>query len=533
MRTRKFHARLLVAPNVTLCLAGAFLFTSLAYGQGTQRGFWTAADADAAHNSWQKAETEINTETVAKDFKFLWNLKLGKETSKSPSFSEPLLYPNLITGKGFKDLALLADANTLYAVDSELGEVVWQKDFKSSSAPRACGNIQVVLEAPPVIHFGARTAAPKPGTPAPPPPPRPREEPLPRSQRRVGAAAGGGGFGLRGVYVVTSDGYIHEQTMATGLDYAPPVKFFPAPGGSSFGLNMNDKVVYTFAGSGCHNVANAVWSIDLNTADYTVNSYKTQKISVAGLSGPAIGRDGTAYVVTGSGQAVPPVYANSVVALTAKELKVKDWYTPSVGAKSKTLNASPVLFTYKEKELIAAPGNDGGIVLLDSQSLGGSDHHTPLAESRVMSKPRRRGTWEGLATWQDKEGVPWILASIAGPVAKFAGSNGPAPHGSIVAFKVEEQDGHMQLTPVWISRDLMNPAPPVIANGVVFALEGGNTSTHATLYALDAASGKQLYSSGDAIQTYTHLAGMSVGDGHVFFTTHDNALYSFGIPTEH
>ncbi len=148
MRTRKFHARLLVAPNVTLCLAGAFLFTSLAYAQGTQRGFWTAPDADAAHNSWQKAETEINTETVAKDFKFLWNLKLGKETSKSPSFSEPLLYPNLITGKGFKDLALLADANTLYAVDSELGELVWQKDFKSSSAPKACGNIQVVLEAP-------------------------------------------------------------------------------------------------------------------------------------------------------------------------------------------------------------------------------------------------------------------------------------------------------------------------------------------------------------------------------------------------
>ena len=129
-----------------------------------------------------------------------------------------------------------------------------------------------------------------------------------------------------------------------------------------------------------------------------------------------------------------------------------------------------------------------------------------------------------------------MFASISGPVeadVKFATTNGPAPHGSIVAFKVEEQDGHMQLTPVWISRDLMNPAPPVIANGVVFALDGGNTSTHATLYALDAATGKQLYSSGDAIQTYTHLAGMSVGDGHVFFTTHDNTLYSFGIPMEH
>jgi outer membrane protein assembly factor BamB len=319
--------------------------------------------------------------------------------------------------------------------------------------------------------------------------------------------------------------------MATGLDYAPPVKFFPPSNGSSFGLNMHDKVVYTLAGSGCHNVANAVWSIDLNTPDYPITSYKTQKISLAGLTGPAIGKDGTAYIVTGTGQAIPPVYANSVVALSAKELKVKDWYTPTAGAKGRTLNFSPVLLTYKEKELIAAPGNNGGIVLLDSQSLGGSDHHTPLAESFVMSKTPSRGAWEGLATWQDKQGVGWVLASIAGPVAKFPGSNGPAPHGSIIAFKVEAKDGHILLTPAWISRDLVNPAPPAIVNGVVFALEGG--TTHATLYALDAATGKQLYSSQDAIGTYARLAGMSVGDGHVFFTTHDNTLYSFGISLEH
>ncbi len=49
---------------------------------------------------------------------------------KASSFSEPLLFPGLITGRGFKDLAFLGDANTLYAVDSELGELVWQKDFK-------------------------------------------------------------------------------------------------------------------------------------------------------------------------------------------------------------------------------------------------------------------------------------------------------------------------------------------------------------------------------------------------------------------
>ena len=527
--------RLLAMPAIqamTLGFAGAMLLSGVARAQGTPRGFWTAPDADAAHNNWQKAETEITTATVGKEFKFLWKLKLGTGSARASSFSEPILFPGLITGRGFKDLALWADANTLYAVDSELGTLVWQKDFKLPH--QACGgsNIQVIAEAPQVIHFGVhKPATPHPATPPPP------EEPLAPSARRVGVAAGGGYFGLRGVYVLTGDGYLHEQIMATGLDYAPPVKFFPAPGGSSFGLNMDDKIVYTAAGSGCKNVADAIWSIDLNTPDYTVSSYKAQKLSVAGLTGPAIG-DGTAYITTGTGPDDPAagLYANSVVALNAKDLKVKDWYTPSDAAKSKTLNASPVVFTLKDKELIAAPGKDGTLVLLDSASLGGADHHTPLFQTDKVAESGKRGAWESLASWQDKSGATWVFVSIDGPVspdAKFATTNGTATHGSIVAFKVEEKDGHPVLTPSWISRDLKNPAPPAIANGVVFALDGGDRSNHATLYALDAATGKELYSSGDAIETYTHLAGMSVGDGHVFFTTHDNTLYSFGIPLEH
>ena len=77
--------------------------------------------------------------------------------------------------------------------------------------------------------------------------------------------------------------------------------------------------------------------------------------------------------------------------------------------------------------------------------------------------------------------------------AAFTTTNGPAAHGSIAAFKVEEKDGHVTLTPVWRSRDLTSPAPPVVANGVVFGLDAGKTSPHATLYALDAASGKILW----------------------------------------
>jgi outer membrane protein assembly factor BamB len=520
MRTSARLEKLMKRFSALAC-ALVLLAPSVMRAQGTPRGFWPVAGGDAAHSGWQKAETQISTETVASNFKLLWKLKLGSGSS----FSEPLLVPGMITGKGFKDFLFVADANTLYGVDSELGALVWQHDFKlQAGASRGCGaNIQIATEAPQVIRFGAH----RPAGSRPPPPPPP-QDPMPAASRRVGVAAGGGYFGLKGVYAVTSDGYIHEQIMATGLDYAPPIKFLEAPGGGSFGLNMNDKIVYASQGTGCRGAANALWSIDLNTPDYAIKSYKAQSFS--GLSGPSIGPDGTAYLSTGSGPADPAAHPDSVVALSANDLKVKDWYL----AGGQTLNASPVAFAYKEKELVAAAGKDGTLVLLDSESLGGADHHTPLAQTEKIFKIGKHQEWESLATWQDKAGVVWILASVSGavlPDAKFAQTNGSAPHGSVAAFKVEEKDGHTVLTPAWISRDLINPAPPVAANGIVFALEGGKT--HATLYALDAATGKQLYSSGDAIHTYTRMAGMSVGDGHVFFTTHDNTLYSFGIPLEH
>jgi outer membrane protein assembly factor BamB len=111
--------------------------------------------------------------------------------------------------------------------------------------------------------------------------------------------------------------------------------------------------------------------------------------------------------------------------------------------------------------------------------------------------------------------------------------NSANTHGGIVAFKVDDTNGKFALTPVWVSPDMVNPAPPRIANGVVIALSGGDSSTHATLYVFNAATGAKLYSSENQIPSYSELSGVSVGDSHAFFTDHNNVLYSFGIPLEH
>jgi outer membrane protein assembly factor BamB len=83
-------------------------------------------------------------------------------------------------------------------------------------------------------------------------------------------------------------------------------------------------------------------------------------------------------------------------------------------------------------------------------------------------------------------------------------------------------------------------------NGVVFAASSGEfqggpaagpkeraeRSTPAVLYALDAATGKELWTSGTTMTSFAR-AGLSAGGGQVYVVTFDNTLYAFGIPMEH
>ena len=127
-------------------------------------------------------------------------------------------------------------------------------------------------------------------------------------------------------------------------------------------------------------------------------------------------------------------------------------------------------------------------------------------------------------------------------------------HGAIAAFKVEDQGRQAsQLTPAWLSRNMPQAEPAVIANGVVFGYGSGedttqatadlglpyNTaanrvarSTHAMLYALDARTGEELWSSGDQITSFNHFTSLSVANGRVYIGTYDGKLYCFGVERE-
>jgi len=514
-----------------LCVGCAFVWPVTARGQFGGGG-WPRPGADPQLTGWQKSERRISRDD-AKNLKLLWKLKLSSDSSEKIVPTEAIFGGVVITEKGFKDTAIvMGPSNTLYSVDYELGRIIWQRHFDVQSGPAqgmACQNARTaaaLIQPQPVFGRGS-----------PPPSPFAREDTT--SPRRIGR---GVGFAFRGVYVLTRDGSLHEQILSNGEDYAPAVKFLPSANGNLSDLTIIGSTLYVNTSHGCGGVPNGVWALDMSTPEYKVNSYSTNGISVSGLDGPAQSTDGkTLYAITGSGtpNSTSGVYPNGVIAVDPQTMNANDYFRPiSIGATARAdSDVSPLVFAYKGRDLVAAYLAGGRLVLLDSTSLGGANHGTPLYQTDPIAKNGGSGAWGRLASFEDKDGIRWILVSVRGPLAsgnRFATTNGATPNGSVVAFKVEEQNDQTVLTPEWVSPDVTNPSPAAIAGGLVFTLANGESKkSPAKLYVLDATTGAPIYSSGNEITSSANFASISMSGGNVLFVTADSTLYSFGIGIEH
>jgi outer membrane protein assembly factor BamB len=350
---------------------------------------------------------------------------------------------------------------------------------------------------------------------------------------------------MEAFYAVAGDGTVRALNVQDGSDLVPPVKFLQANANVS-GLMLVDSILYAATANNCGGVANGLFALDLTSPDKTVTAWKSNGGGSAGTLGPAAGVDGTLYMATTDGEYSPASYSDAVVALAPRTLALKDYFTPGKVA----FGATPVVFPDGGKDWIVAAGKDGRFYVLDSGSLGGPDHHTPVYSTPKLSGDSTDYTAGALATWQDSAGVRWVLAPTAGPLSadvKFPASDGAVTNGAVVAFKVVAQNGKPTLQPAWVSRDMVSPSPPIIVNGIVFALATGEfhtsdaamtaaqraqRSTPAVLYALDAATGKAVWNSGNTITSFVHSAGLSSGNSQVYVSTYDSTLYAFGIPME-
>jgi outer membrane protein assembly factor BamB len=499
-----------------------------ARGQAGAGAEWTTDSFNQQRDAWQRDETKISPAN-AKGIRLLWKIKTDNKTMGMQSFREPLIATEVHTASGTRTLAIVAgSSDDVYAIDADTGTMAWQKKLKwSSTTPPEPG------EGRGFICTNALTATP---------------------------VVNRAGEGERSLYVLASDGYLHILNPSDGAEKGAAVQILPNPYGKAYGLNLVNGVVYTITGQGCGGVPNALYAY--NTVNGKVSISSPPQGGLWGVAGPAVGSDGTIYFESGDHpyDAKAGLLSTSFQAYTFSDdtLTLKDYFTPSnhewLTLRDLDMDTTPVVFSYNGRDLLVGGGKEGRFYLLDGKSIGGSDHETPLFRSGLISNAnvnfQVQGTWGSLAAWKDKSGTQWVLAPNGGPtIDMFPINYGPTPNGGILAFKVQEEKGKTILVPAWQSRDMVTAEPPVIANGVVFALAGGEftvqandadgglfssedrikRSVPAKLYALDALTGKELYSSEEQIPSFLHQAGLAVAGGRVIFGTFDGTIYCFGI----
>ena len=487
---------------------------------------WTTFGGDPQRTNWARDESELTKDSLKK-LKLEWSLKLDNESRELNALTVPLVHSQVITPRGFKEVVLVAgSSDKVFAIDTDTGKLLWQKTMSIEGTPKQkphwlCPNS---LNATPVIDRGPRT-----------------------------------------VYVASSDGKLHALNLVNGEDRMAPVQFFPAFA-KPWSLNLVDGVIYTTTSQSCNGVKSGVYAMNLKDPSHQVSYFQasTAGAGIWGRAGAAVTSDGKILVETGDGpyDANAGKLSDTIIELSPKDLTLVDYYTPANRAwiSKKDLdmgNMSPVVFKYKNWELAAGSGKEGVIYLVDVKSMGGADHRTPLFRSPLYTNEdvdfAGHGFWGALSTWEDPSGTRWLYGPAWGPphsaAPKFPIQYGETPAGSVMAFKLDVKDGKPALVPAWMSRNMSYPEPVVIANGMVFAISNGENvkqvdsggrilsskeridapSGNAVLYVLDAATGKELYSSGATIPGFTHFSAPVVSGGRVYVVTHDSTIYAFGL----
>jgi outer membrane protein assembly factor BamB len=487
--------------------------------------------ADNQRTGWIKDE-KILTRANVGSLRLRWTLQTDNSPRAMHALMPVLIIGQLPTATGVKQVGIVNGiSDNLYAFDVEAGKILWKRHwtYPGQDPP---GNLDPRRNN--FLRPGGSSATPV-----------------------IGPADA---QGKRKVYFVTGDGMLHILDAATGEDAEPPFMFHTGKGWS---LSLAGNVLWmqsTYAGI-------SIAAVRLDDPKRHVMTINSGSGGAWGRRGVALDATGTAWTTTGDGvydpTSDPPRYANSVIGahIVGNDLKLKDYYTPTnwewLRKRDLDPNNTPTVFTFKGRELIAASGKECRLFLLDPNSAGGANHQTPLFRSPLFCNEevdfQDMGSWGALSTWEGTDGTRWVLAPFWGPKhshIRFEIENTPATkEGGVAAFRIEERDGKPVAVPAWVSRDMHRGEPVLIVNGMVFGYGSGEETKQAwpdiglqfdsmiraekggraTIYALDALTGRMLWTSGEQIRMWNHFSGITVANGRVYLGTYDGMLYCFSV----
>ena len=491
-------------------------------------GDWPTFGHDPQRTGWARSERTLNTENVA-DLELKWKTRVDNTASLLGSVTAPIVGVDVPTERGVTDVVFVAGKEGgVFAIDAGTGDLLWQWEPVRYGLP-AGARLQGSVYCPNGVNA------------------------TPTLDSRTGI-----------LYTLAESGALFGLDMGSGKVRYGPVQFV-APFAKAWSLNLVGDTIHTTLAQGCGGALSGFYSVQVRDRHRPVIRQMLLSNTITGgiwgRGGPIAGENGRVYGSTADGPFDPRVgdYSNAVVAASLEDLELVDHFVPKNHWELFRLDldygsASPVWFGWKDWNLLASGAKEGVLYLLDADSLGGMDHQTPLLEGiRLGNDPRSLtsyGIWGGLSTWRDDEGRTWLYVPMYGEPSKeapaFPITHGPAQDGSVMAFEVVEDkaNGRPTLRPAWISQNLKMPEPVALANGVAFVLANGEnpnqrdsvkerqtTNTEpAVLYALDARTGKELYSSGDSMGTWVHFSGIAVAEGRIYTVDYDSTVYCFGLP---
>ncbi|MEO8301205.1 MAG: PQQ-binding-like beta-propeller repeat protein, partial [Rhizomicrobium sp.] len=521
---------------------------------------WLTWGYDQERTGWNRAETTLSPKNV-KGLKQVWSTQLNVPVDKyvMSTMTAPVLVAGVQTAQGSKDLLFIHGANdALFALDANSGQQVWTKSFTNPNKSTA-----------PVRDW----LCPK----------------TPNATPTIDKA--------RGIlFFISNDGMLRGLNLADGAQKLSPVAMV-APFARAWSLNLIDNVIYSPSGRACGEItdkksleytaaisglrragsgplldASAVNAADVSDlAHPVVTHFFTSGARPAAPwgRGGAVRAPGGVLVETSNGRYDPAGgdFSESVLKLAPRAARLMDSFTPANWMDNLmhdlSGSANPVTFNFAGKTLIAVSQKEAVLRILDATNLGGPNHQTPLWQSSRLGNDQKtgtdpgRGVWGAIATYEEN-GRRFLYLPVLGNPSKdapvFPVTNGPITNGSIMAFEVKNDGGKISAVPAWTSTDMIMPDPPVVANGVVYALSSAGQArqnsvkdgdprmpydvsavlrstpvSNMVLYAYDAQSGKQLWSSGKTLTDWVHFSEPVVALGKIFVATHDAHVVAFGL----
>jgi len=521
---------------------------------------WLTWGYDQERTGWNRAEATLSPKNVGK-LKQLWSTQLSIKFDKYvlSTATAPIVVAGVATPAGPADIVFILGADdTLFALDAGSGKQIWSKSFPNphkSTAPIRDWLCPKTVNTTPTID----------------------------KARGI-------------VFFLTGDGMLRGANLADGAERLTPTPM-TAPFARAWSLNLIDNVLYSPSGRACGEITDkssieysaAMSGLRRAGAGPLLDASALNAADVSDLSHPVVthfftsgarpaapwGRGGVArapggvILETSDGRYDPAAgdFSESILKLAPRAARLMDSYTPSNWMDNlmhdMSGSASPVVFNFGGKTIAAVSQKEGVLRLLDTNNLGGANHMTPLFQSPKLGNDEKTGTDPGRGVWgaissAEVNGKRYVYFPMQGHPSKdaptFPRTNGPIPNGTIMAFEVVNDAGKISAVPAWTAGDMIMPDPPVVANGVVYALSTGGQAlqngakpgdprmpydvsavlrstpvSNMTLYAYDAESGKQLWNSGKAMTDWVHFSEPVVALGKIFVETHDGHVIAFGL----